>query len=253
MIFIKKYKKILIIVALIILNFVGLRQIFLAKSKENGEIISWENENDNTDSLKSEVKKIKVDIKGAVVRPGVYEMLETDTLNNLILASGGFNEDAYTANLGLSSLLKDGLMVYVYTIKEYQSNSSNDSSISKSDKPANSSSASTTKPKTNYSITSKVPSEKEAPNNDNTKETIKTDETPTKEENNEEAIETLVVNINTASITELVKLNGIGEAKAAAIINYRDNNGLFKNIEEIMNVKGIGPSIYAKIKEYITI
>ena len=246
MIFIKKYKKILIIVALIILNFVGLRQIFLAKSKENGEIISWENENDNTDSLKSEVKKIKVDIKGAVVRPGVYEMLETDTLNNLILASGGFNEDAYTANLGLSSLLKD-------TIKEYQSNSNNDSSISKSDKPANSSSASTTKPKTNYSITSKVPSEKEAPNNDNTKETIKTDETPTKEENNEEAIETLVVNINTASITELVKLNGIGEAKAAAIINYRDNNGLFKNIEEIMNVKGIGPSIYAKIKEYITI
>ena len=71
--------------------------------------------------------------------------------------------------------------------------------------------------------------------------------------NNEEALETLVVNINTASITELVKLNGIGEAKAAAIINYRDNNGLFKNIEEIMNVKGIGPSIYAKIKEYITI
>lgn len=48
-------------------------------------------------------------------------------------------------------------------------------------------------------------------------------------------------------------LNGIGEVKAQAIIEYRNTNGNFKSIEEIEKVKGIGNAVFAKIKNYITI
>lgn len=61
-----------------------------------------------------------------------------------------------------------------------------------------------------------------------------------------------VVNINTANQKELMTLKGIGEAKAKAIIEYRTKNR-FKKIEDIMQVKGIGQSIFDKIKKDITI
>ncbi len=61
------------------------------------------------------------------------------------------------------------------------------------------------------------------------------------------------ININTASLEELDVLSGIGQAKAQDIIEYRDQNGLFKAIEDIQNVKGIGPAIFAKISAQITI
>ena len=61
-----------------------------------------------------------------------------------------------------------------------------------------------------------------------------------------------LVNINTASKEQLMNLNGIGESKAIAIIEYRNINK-FNKIEDIMNVSGIGESAFAKIKEYITV
>lgn len=62
-----------------------------------------------------------------------------------------------------------------------------------------------------------------------------------------------VININTATKAELMTLAGIGEAKANAIIDYRNENGNFTSIEEIMNVSGIGEKIYDKIKNRITV
>ena len=47
-------------------------------------------------------------------------------------------------------------------------------------------------------------------------------------------------------------LTGIGDSKAEDIIKYREENGLFKTIEDIKNVSGIGDSLFAKIKENIT-
>jgi len=69
---------------------------------------------------------------------------------------------------------------------------------------------------------------------------------------NEDINNISLVNINTASINELTSLNGIGEAKALAIVAYRTQSP-FKSIDEIMNVEGIGESAFAKIKDNITI
>ena len=60
-------------------------------------------------------------------------------------------------------------------------------------------------------------------------------------------------NINTAEIQELEKLPGIGEVKASQIIAYRNEHGLFKNLEELKNVSGIGQKTYEALLEYITI
>jgi competence protein ComEA len=63
---------------------------------------------------------------------------------------------------------------------------------------------------------------------------------------------TKLVNINTASINELTSLTGIGESKALAIVAYRTKTP-FKSIEELKNISGIGDSLYAKIKDNITV
>lgn len=64
-------------------------------------------------------------------------------------------------------------------------------------------------------------------------------------------VEVLYIDINTADAEELMLLNGIGEVTAAAIISYRNENGGFRNIEEIMNVYGIGEAKFDRIREYI--
>ncbi len=62
-----------------------------------------------------------------------------------------------------------------------------------------------------------------------------------------------LININTATSSELQTLSGIGPAMAEKIITYRESNGYFMQIEDIMNVDGIGENKFNKIKENITI
>lgn len=61
------------------------------------------------------------------------------------------------------------------------------------------------------------------------------------------------VNINTASVEELMTLSGIGQAKAEQIVTYRDANGSFSSGEEIMNVDGIKEGLYNRIKDNIRV
>jgi len=61
------------------------------------------------------------------------------------------------------------------------------------------------------------------------------------------------ININTADMETLMKLHGIGEVKARAIIEYRERNGPFKSADEIKNVKGIGEATFQKIKDRIIV
>ena len=62
-----------------------------------------------------------------------------------------------------------------------------------------------------------------------------------------------LININLATTETLKQLKGIGDVKAQAIIDYRNENGRFKNINEILNVKGIGEKTFEKIKDHITV
>ena len=64
---------------------------------------------------------------------------------------------------------------------------------------------------------------------------------------------TQVVNINTASAAEFEALPGIGPKMAARIIEYRQKNGPFKKVEELMNVRGIGEKNFLKLKAQLTI
>lgn len=61
------------------------------------------------------------------------------------------------------------------------------------------------------------------------------------------------ININTANIEELKTINGVGDARAKSIIEYREKNGGFKSIDDIKNVTGITEKMFEKIKEQIEI
>ena len=84
---------------------------------------------------------------------------------------------------------------------------------------------------------------------------------PTREEVKNGKINTIVsshnqstkININNATLEQLMELDNIGESKASSIIKYRENNGNFKSIEEIMNVEGIKESTFNKIKDKIIV
>ena len=67
------------------------------------------------------------------------------------------------------------------------------------------------------------------------------------------AAETEKININTAPAEELMKLEGVGEAYAARIVEYREKNGPFEKIEDIMKVKGIGQKTFEANKDRMVV
>lgn len=68
-----------------------------------------------------------------------------------------------------------------------------------------------------------------------------------------EAVTESKININTATAEELETLKGIGPAKAEAIVSYREQNGPFSSVEELVNVTGIGEKTLANIRDKITV
>lgn len=90
-------------------------------------------------------------------------------------------------------------------------------------------------------ITVQVPDSSGPPSDDGAGET---DAVPLREKS---------VNINTADTGQLAALPSVGEALAGRIVEYREENGEFKSVDEIMDVRGIGEGIYNKIEQYITV
>lgn len=182
---------------------------------------------DNLESLEvpkkteEKVTNIMVDIKGAVNKPGVYTVDNSKRVNDVIALAGGLKKDANTNYINLSAKVTDEMVIWIYTKKEIQELKLEQTSTKYMVKQCN------------------------CPVVDNT-----TCLNNTKKEDNSSND---IININTASLEELMTLTGIGEAKAKSIIEYREVNGNFKTIEDIMNVSGIGESAYSKIKDRIKV
>ena len=171
---------------------------------------------DNT----SEDSTCMVDIKGAVNAPGVYTTNCTDNVSDVIRLAGGLTDDADTSVTNLAKKITNEMVIIIYTKEEVKNSNVVDTVIKV------------------------VEGECICPN-------IQNDGCI-----NDEITDTIggnkLVNINTATVDELKTIPGIGDAKAKAIIEYRNNYGKYKTIEDIKNVSGIGSSLYEAIKAYIT-
>lgn len=63
----------------------------------------------------------------------------------------------------------------------------------------------------------------------------------------------LLIDINTASAEDLAQLPGVGDKVAERIVNYREKNGRFQKVEEIMNVRGIGEKTFVKLRDHLVV
>lgn len=163
-------------------------------------------------------KVIKVDIKGAVKNPGVYEIDSGARVIDVINIAGGVTKKANTNYINLAKTVENEMIIWIYTNEEIEDFKKQDIIYKYIDKECN------------------CPS-------------VSTSACIDKEQNNSM---NELLNINKATKEELMTLPGLGESKALSIIEYR-NNTPFTRIEDIKNVSGIGDSVFEKIKSFITV
>lgn len=235
--FIKKYERILFVVICTILTFaIILVLIFKKFDKVKAEENSNQNLTITNEVIEGDVEEkriIKVDVKGAVSKPGVYSLEEGSIVDDAIKLAGGVNKNANTKEINLSKKLKDEMVIVIYTNSEIQEFK---------DKLNNSNKGECICDQDINDVCIKESYTNYYSFNSDAKESISMKES---------SISNLV-NINTATLEELLSLTGIGESKAKAIIEYRKENR-FQVIEDIMKVSGIGQSVFDKIKEDITV
>ncbi len=211
-------KTIFILSGIVITLSVVIVIVYKNNTYSNEEVVDiFKEDNEKDDEVKEEVndkKKVIVDIKGSIVNPGVYEVDRTSRVMDVISLAGGLLEDADTSLINLAKVVSDEMTIIIYSKEEVSLEKDKDECLC--DCPLI--------------------------NND---ACIKEEDTKVEEDN--------YVNINTCSKEELMSINGIGEAKAKAIIDYREKNGNFNTIEDIRNVSGIGDALFEKIKAYITV
>ena len=226
MYYLKKYIWIVLIV------FVLLLFVFI-KDDSTEEVILEENNLELKEENIEEVTniKIKVDIKGAVKNPGVYEVEENSRVSDVINISGGLTSEADTSVINLSKNVIDEMVIIIYTKDEINEMKEGSTSIKYIEKEC---------------VCPKL--ENDACIED------KIDNIPNNENNSNDKNEANgKVSLNKATLDELMTLDGIGEKKAQAIIDYRNKNNGFKTIEELLEVDGIGSTTYEKIKDRLTL
>ena len=167
----------------------------------------------------AEPAQIYVHICGAVVNPGVYELEAGSRVFEGIKAAGGFSETACEDYVNQAGQLSDGERLVIPTVEEVEQ----------------------AKEDGTYQVLWTT----EAAD----KGTLDTGEDKTGGSGSGDGL----VNINTATESELGNVKGIGAGKAAAIVQYRQENGNFASTEDIMKVSGIKEGTYEKIKDKITV
>lgn len=198
----------------------------LFPNEKKEEIVLIDAEDVEKEVVESKPEMIKVDIKGAILKPGLYELEAGSRVQDVIEKSGGLNVDADTSMINLSKVLEDEMVVIIYTKDEIQALEEGNTNIKYIEK------------------------ECICPSIENDA-CIEKSEGSMDDAINEES--TSLVSLNHATLEELMTLPGIGEVKAQAILDYREESGNFNTIEELKNVKGIGDSTFEKLKDYITI
>ena len=157
---------------------------------------------------------LRVFVNGAVAAPAVYELAPGSVVQQAIEQAGGFAAEADTAVVNLAFPLQDGMQIYVPTIAE-------------------------TAAQGQTAVTNPV---------------VRTEGIEL-----ETAVEAAaaapggLIDINSATVADLDTLPGIGPSTAEKIVEYREANGPFAAIEEIMNVSGIGPAKFEQIQAFITV
>ena len=211
-------------------------------------------------ALFSALKSIDIiycDIKGNVKNPGVYKMEQGEVINDLVERAGGLKKNSYVKNINLSKKVTDEMVVYILSNDEFEYLTyvcpKCECEIKDCNKGTTINKVQTTviTEKSTTNITSKNVSSKTSKITKPIITTTKRNEDSTTN-NIETTTKKILININTASIDELMKLNGIGEKTALKIVVYRQENK-FETIEDIKKVSGIGDSLFAKIKDYITV
>lgn len=177
---------------------------------------------------------IMVYVCGAVNNSGVYELSDGSRIADAVEAAGGFSEEADTEYLNLAMVVSDGMKIQVPTVDETRQLKDSDGQDPSSGTQAGG----------EQSDTFVVNSEGEAVD---TNKAASSDSGSCSDNSNG------LVNINTATVEELCSLSGIGESRANAIITYREQNGPFQCIEDIMKVSGIKDKVFEQIKDRITV
>ena len=207
-------------------KFIFIFLILMSCSTEELEIELVKEEKEEI--IIEDIKHIKVDIKGFVLNPGVYELKNGSRINDLIEIAGGLDNNADVSILNLSKRLEDEMSVRIYSkdeINYYRNLAKQGPKIVEVVKE--------------IEIIKEI--EKECvyidENNNNCSEEVETDN---------------LIDINLAYKELLMTLPGIGESRALDIINYRLDNP-FEKIEDLKNVSGIGDATFENVKHLIKV
>lgn len=162
---------------------------------------------------------IYVDVCGAVANPGVFQLAAGSRVFQAIEAAGGYLPEAALTCVNRAGVLTDGQQLYILTQEEMERQGLDPAEMAGASDGQMNGSAGTGQ---NTGMTAQVQQDSR-------------------------------ININTADEAQLTTLTGIGATRAQAIIAYREENGPFAAIEDIMNVQGIKEGTFAKIKDEIVV
>ena len=193
------------------------------KSGEQTDLISLDeqdtdtkktDENSGKETKEEKLQTCYVHVCGAVKSPGVYELTADSRLFEAIQMAGGLTEEAAGEALNQAELVEDGSRIYVPTKEEAETGMKNDGTFAENTDAGRNGGAD------GADISGTADGK---------------------------------VNINTAGKDELMTLSGIGEAKADAVIRYREAHGRFQKIEDLMGVEGIKEGVFQKVKDQIKV
>ena len=170
-------------------------------------------------SKAAQVKTVRVQVSGAVLEPGIYDVPASCRVEEAIAAAGGLTENADSERVNLVRKVRDGMQIRVPVQKAARTSRTQRKSAQAT---------------AGYSASS----------------TKKVGSTRAGAEKNNSAVQS--VRINSASADELQQLPGIGPALAQRIVETR-NSGRFTSVEDLLRVPGIGKAELAKLRDYVEV